>query len=177
MIVCALAAAGCPEGGGGQGGGEPQVDAAPCALTLRWGRRQEGAFVAFEEGDDAEITLGFQGFRFIDSVAGGEGTDAPEVRVRFRAEVDGQSPVTQEAGVFPLVLGPDGARYADGVLLFFNDVPMASLLDHACDVGVVATVESCTADTSVGVHLVSGPCQAPPADAGPIDGGACDAGP
>lgn len=179
MLLLAAPVAGCPDDSGGSAGGatsSTSTTTTACELDIQWGLRKDGAFVALADGDAAPVTLGFQGFRFVDGVARVEGTDATQARFRFDAEVDGQSPVTQEAGVFDLTQGDDGAKYAESVQLFFNDTPMPQLLGRTCQTRVTATVGPCKAVLVVDVVLTLGGCQPPPEDAGVVDAGFCDAG-
>lgn len=177
-LVALAALPGCPDETQG-GGGAPATTtttATACDLELAWGLRHDGAFVALTDGAEAPVTLGFQGFRFVDGVARVDGTDADRARFRFDAEVDGEAPVTQEAGVFDLKLDPDGARYAESVQLFFNDTPMPELVGKGCRTRVTATIGTCKASEVVDIVLVLGGCQEIPPDAGTVDAGWCDAG-
>lgn len=150
-------------------------DAAPVCkgqLAAEWGRRVGTDFVAFHDGDDAPITFGFQGFRFVASVARLGGESASTGTFLFQVTLDGHDPSTQNAGRVDLKPGPDGALYADGLQLFFNDVPVVDVLGRNATVVLVAQAAGCTAQATVRVRLVRGGCQS-------ADGGTeCpDAGP
>lgn len=157
--------AGCP--------GHPGSDAGPdssCGATLEWGLREGGAFVPLHDGDIAPVTLGFQGFRFVAGAARIVGVSSPDATFRFDAHLDGQDPSSQSAGRFDLSTGPDGALYADGLQLFFNDIPLQDVLGHAATVNLAMSASGCTAAHTVRVMLVRGCDQLP-------DGGlTCDAG-
>jgi len=155
----------------GEGPSTPVDSGPPCSLQLEWGRMQSGTFVAFKDGDTAEITLGFQGFRFIDSVArirSGRGSSAT---FKLQSTVEGGSPRSQDAGPFDGTIGADGALYVSNVQLFFNDLPLPDLLGKKVAVIVVANAGGCTGRANAQVALVRGGCM----DA---DGGiaSCDAG-
>lgn len=156
-------------------GGEPSapVDSGPpCSVEVEWGRMQSGTFVAFHDGDTAEIVLGFQGFRFIDSVARIRSARAKSAWFKLQSTVEGSAPKATEVGPFEGTIGDDGALYVPNVQLFFNDLPMADLLGKHVSVIVVATVGGCAGRaTANNLSLVRGGCM----DA---DGGiaSCDAG-
>lgn len=137
-------------------------DAAPVCtgkLTAQWGQRVGPDFMAFHDGDDAPITFGFQGFRFVASVARLEGVGATTGTFIFQVTLDGHDPSTQNAGRVDLKVGPDGALYADGLQLFFNDIPVVDVLGRNATVVLVAQAAGCTAQSTVRVKLVRGGCQ------------------
>jgi hypothetical protein len=148
------------------------TDAAPCHFTLEWGARTGSTFVPFRDGDPAGVILGFQGFRYLQTSVRLRGAGTGDVDVRFQVTLEGHAAKTEEAGRFTIAAGDDGALYADGALLFFNDVPMPELLGHSAEVIVVATQGACTGTTHATVKLVTGGCAA-------ADGGTecADAGP
>ncbi len=130
----------------------------PCGFELAWGRPVDGVFTPYADGDEAGVVLGFQGFRFIDSSARLGQIDAPSAVFRFQVEVDGQAPMTQDAAA-ELVPGADGARYADHLQIFFNDIAMPELLGRSAAVRARATAAGCTAADAATVTLVNGGCQ------------------
>lgn len=137
-------------------------DASPiCTGTLatQWGQRVGADFVPFHDGDDAPITFGFQGFRFVAGPARLSGVSATAATFLFQVTLDGQPPVTQNVGRFDLHPGPDGALYADGLQLFFNDLPVAQVLGRNATVVLLAQAAGCTAQSTVTVKLVRGGCQ------------------
>jgi hypothetical protein len=140
----------------------PSTDSAPpCSLQLQWGHKEAGAFIAFKDGDEAKITLGFQGFRFIDSVA--RITVSPpaapsSANFRMQTTLDTREPTSQDAGPFDAKVGPDGALYVEGLLLFFNDTPLPDLIGLTAAVVVVAEAGGCRGTAHATVKLLRGGC-------------------
>ena len=137
---------------------QPACDASP---RVAWGRRVNGAFVAFADGDSAEVIRGFQGFRFIDGVAQVSGASAAQGIFTFQVTVDGHDPSTQSVGRLDLVAGPNGTLEANALQLFFNDIPMPELIGRSADVVLVANVAGCSAQAHAKVKLTTGSCQLP----------------
>lgn len=137
-----------------------------CAtFQLGWGKEEGGQFVPFRDDDTAEITRGFQGFRFIDSVLRvSGGAQATKITVRFRSVIDGQPAPVDAAAAFdlPASASPDGARVVPTVQVFYNDTPMPELLGRDDTVEIAATAGTCTARTKARVKLALGPCQPAP---------------
>jgi hypothetical protein len=140
-------------------------------MTVEWGIGRAGAFAVLRDGDQAPITLGFQGFRFVAGAARIIGTQATSATFRFDVEVDGHEASSQSAGRIDLVPASDGALYADGLQLFFNDIPLASVLGRDVNVTLAAGANGCAASHRARVELVRGCDQ--------LQDGAttCDAGP
>lgn len=156
-----LLVSGCGEGSGEADAGPDASADAACArpLELGWGRREGGAFVPYRDGEAGKVTLGFQGFRFIDGVARLSGTEAKAATFRLQVTVEGQPPSSQELGKIDLLPGPDGALYAEPLQLFFNDVPLPEIVGRPATVIVRATVAPCTAQQTVRLTLERGGCQ------------------
>jgi len=142
------------------GGDDPKTvaDAEPCAMQLEWGRRVNGVFTPFRDGDQAEITLGFQGFRFIDSVARLRSVRGKEATFKLQATLDGRESMVQDAGAFTAKQQADGALYVESLQLFFNDVPMPELIGQNASIVVNATAAGCAATAAARVSLVRGGC-------------------
>lgn len=168
VSLLALALLGCT---GSDPVAKPDASA-PCAAQLEWGRNVNGTFTPFRDGDRAQITLGFQGFRFIDGIARIRGVGRSDPMFVLQATLDGQEPSVQYAGPFASRAGEDGAVYVDALQIFFNDVPMPELLGKSVQILVTSDVAGCTARTSARVVLERGGCM-------DQDGGIapCDAGP
>lgn len=151
FALAAIGALGCSEDA------ESKPDAGvPCVGTLEvaWGPKRSGSFVPFKNGDSGEITLGFQGFRYIDSTMRVSGVDATTAVFGFRIEVEGHAPYNQSADTVELSAGADGALYADDVLVFFNDLPIAEVIGRNTLVTAQAKAAGCSASTAATVKLV-----------------------
>jgi hypothetical protein len=144
----------------------PIPDAGPCTLEVQWGREPNCVFTPFADAQNAEMTLGFQGFRFVESAVRVTGAREPSAKLAFDLAIEGQSPAVQPAGTLDLQPGPDGALYAHQVLLFLNDVPLAELIGKRADVMLAATVAGCRATDRVNVTLVDEDPSIQGADAG-----------
>lgn len=164
-IVACLGLAGCPGGAAGP-------DAGPCDLTVEWGHGGAEAFSRFEDGDPAELVLGFQGFRYVRStmrIPGG----AERSTFWFDIAVDGQEPYQSSAGTRDLDHPGDGSAYAEEVLVFFNDIPMPELLGRSARVTAHGRADGCDGVHLVEVTVVDEDDCIEAADGGLI----CDAGP
>lgn len=136
LVFCLLFSAGCPGGGG-------DPDALDCALGVAWGPRRGESFVQFRDGDAAEITLGFQGFRYIDSTVEIAGPSGPDGDLWFQIAIAGSEPYALRQRIAI----PEGAsnRYVDDVLVFFNDTPIAELVGREADVTARLSSQGCEA--------------------------------
>lgn len=144
----------------------PLPDAGPCALEASWGREPGCSFQPFADGQKAEITLGFQGFRFIESAARLTGTSEPMGKLVFGLTIEGQPTSVQSSQTVELRQGPDGALYAHQVLVFLNDIPLAELIGRRAEVTLGATAGACRAQHKVSVTLVDDDLSIQGADAG-----------
>ena len=131
-----------------------QPDGGNCELAVRWGNELDCDFKPFADGDKAEMTLGFQGFRYVESGVRVTGVPDGQARLTFDLDIEGQALLVQPAGTVPLRPGADGALYAHGVLVFLNDIPLAELVGRRAQVTLVATVGDCRAQDQVQVTLV-----------------------
>lgn len=145
IILCALS--GCPGGGGGG------PDAAPCPLEVAWGPRRTGEFRAFAEGDHAEITLGFQGFRYVMSSVRFGANGAGDADVWFQVGVAGREPYALRQRMTLPPAEPDGWRYRDDVLVFFNDIPIPELVGQDAEVLIRADAGGCQGNAGATVRL------------------------
>jgi hypothetical protein len=144
----------------------PIPDAGPCTLEIQWGREPNCVFAPFVNAQKAEMTLGFQGFRFVESAVRLTGASEPSAKLTFELAIEGQSSAVQPAGTLDLRAGNDGALYAHEVLLFLNDVPLAELIGKHADITLGATVGSCHATHQVSIVLVDEDPSIQGADAG-----------
>jgi hypothetical protein len=147
----------------GGGCGPAGTDAAPCTFELEWGRFAGGVFVPYTTGETAEITIGFQGFRFIYSAVRIRGVSASLATFMFDVTVDGHPTYFQDVGASDVFAGPDGEQYADEVLVFFNDIPQAELLTRNAVIVAYGAANGCAGRDEVSVILVDNDtCIAPP---------------
>lgn len=133
---------------------EKKPDAGPsCNYTLSWGyRTPSGAFQPFKDGDDAEITLGFQGFRYIQSALALENVKAQSATYSARIVVEGQTPYSLSDTPVK-VTEEGGALIADEVLVFFNDIPIAEIVAKNAEITVTAKAAGCIGSTKTTVTL------------------------
>lgn len=128
---------------------KPQPDAGPsCNFTLTWGTRDPGGgFTPFVNGDDAEITLGFQGFRYILSALRLEDVKATTATHAARVAVEGQAPYTL-ADTLVKLHSEGGVLFSDDVLVFFNDLPIADLVGKSAEISLAAKAGGCLGTTA-----------------------------
>ena len=144
----------------------PIADAGPCTLELQWGREPSCVFQPYADGQKGEMTLGFQGFRFVQSAVRLTGASESSAKLVFELAIEGQAPAVQPGGTLDLREGDDGALYAHEVLLFLNDVPLAELVGRRADITLGATVGVCRAAHQVSLTLVDEDLSIQGADAG-----------
>ena len=173
LAVAAVPLAGCPDDGV-----EPVADAS-CDLGVSVGTGSADDYAPLVDGDEAEVILGFQGFRMLEVTLRVEGSDEP------RADVSGYVTI-EETGVevaqlprtTALVEGPDGARYAEGFLVFFNDTPVSEIVGREGELELIARSAGCVGGTRVTLSMVDDDMcvdwEAEIPDAGILDGGIPD---
>jgi len=135
-------------------GKNDQPDSGPsCTYTLTWGHRASGgAFVPFSDGDDAEITLGFQGFRYIQSTLRLENVKAESASHSARIVVEGQDPYSLSDTPVK-VHDEGGGLFSDEVLVFFNDLPIADIVGKTAEITLTAKAGGCLGTTKTTVTL------------------------
>ncbi len=184
-LILAVLLAGCPDDD--PGGADAGDAAEPCTMEARLGTGGKGAdFVPLAEGDDAEVILGYQGFRFIQTILEVSGVGSTRVNASFTISVEGQAAYPQWARADVEAVG-DGAAFSDPVSIYFNDIPYAQIVGKRCDLAVEVFHPGCSDTFSVGVLLLdedpciqgaddvdTGGCSY--VDGGTGDGGADDAG-
>lgn len=173
LALAAVLLVGCPENGG-----SPPADAS-CDLAVSVGTGNADDYVPLVDGDEAEVILGFQGFRMLQVTLRVEGTGEP------RADVSGYVTI-EESGVevaqlprtTAMIEGPDGARYAEGFLVFFNDTPVSEIVGREGELELIARSGGCVGGTRVALAMVDDDScvdwdlEIP--DAGILDGGIPD---
>ena len=147
LIVLGMCLAACSDPGA-------SPDAPECAADIEWGKNVAGVYQAFRDNDEAEITLGFQGFRYVQSVMRVAGVASDSASFQFQISVDGQATYVQPAANALLEAGQDGARYSHDVLVFFNDIPMPDLVGRATTVLARGVVSGCRGVYTATVRLV-----------------------
>ena len=165
---------GCGPAGGGDGG----MDTA-CPLVVELGPAGGTPFVAYRDGDEAEVVLGFQGFQMLrlDVRVSGAGAP-PSIDLSAYVLVDETgveaSRIEREANV---VRDGEAVRVL-GFLIFFNDAPLSQIGGHDATVEIIARASGCVGGARVRVHLSDrAPCIDPDAsvpEAGLADGGLPD---
>jgi hypothetical protein len=125
-----------------------------CEVALDWGHGSAQQFVPYSDGDDAEITLGFQGFRFIESVLRLEGLQGDRGSYSARVSVQGHDPYMLPATPVELTVGPNGSTYAENARIFFNDLAIADIVGRQAEIAVAFTTAlGCTGRTTREVVL------------------------
>jgi hypothetical protein len=124
---------------------QPGLDAGPCALTVELGRavsENDSTFLPFRDGELVDLVFGFQGFRFIQSMARLD-SDAGEVTLEFDIGVEGHPRFQVPGGTFRP--RKDGSNaYVDRLLVFFNDIPVPELVGRAVEIRTTVVSGRCT---------------------------------
>lgn len=178
--------AGCPDSPD-----PPAADAgldAPCDLTVTLGVGGRGPdFVPLEDGDVAEVIVGYQGFIFLQTILKVEGLGTGQVLAPFTISLDGHEPYGDNKRV-DLVDEGDGAAYSAPLSLYFNDFPLSDVVGKSCQLAVTVDRQGCMGSFGVDLqlrdedpcihtvddpeHTGCGPDAGVPPDAGPSDAGA-----
>lgn len=145
-----VALLGC--GGGGSAGDASVPDACTMGITL--GRSEPGkdAFVAYQDGDEAEISCGFQAILCVLLSIRTEGTQADSGRLSALVEVEkvGAYPANQYV---ELVSGSDGARYARDLAIPL-DGALLEMIGRNATISASLEVKPCSASQARTVMLV-----------------------
>lgn len=148
ILVMTALGTGCSENAGGDGDGR-----ADCTYELEWGYRDGDTFSLFDDGMNAEITIGYQGFRFIDSTVRLRGVNAEMVQCSFDIDIDGYDPYSQNGA--PLYTTADsGGVYVDHVLVFFNEIATEDLVGRSVRIDARVTADGCVGTSQVELTLV-----------------------
>lgn len=146
IILFALLVAGCPSNPSGP-------DATPCYFEAQWGPDRADSFTPFADNDDAELTLGFQGFLYIKSTLRMNPEGNPDVgEMTFFIQVEGQDGYSHGAP-FEVPAKEGNFRYADEILVFFNDIPIGQLLGKPVSVTLRVVIDKCIATHNASVTL------------------------
>lgn len=118
----------------------------------------DGRFVDFDSSSRAEMTLGFQGFLFVDArVRTTEPLSTADAVISIQVEGGGQNGATQ-AGV-GFSQQADSTRLSDEVLIFLPTSNVAEHLDHTAELAIRVVGPDGSCVDSVTVLLVDDdPC-------------------
>lgn len=122
-------------------------DATPCSIDIEWGPERITDFEAYADGDPAEITLGFQGLRYIITTVRMRSETGGTGQLWFQIDVDGHEAYSLSSAVAVPDPEGDGARYLDYALVYFNDIPMPELVGRNASISARLVFEGCS-----GVH-------------------------
>ncbi|MCC7536192.1 MAG: hypothetical protein IT379_08260 [Deltaproteobacteria bacterium] len=126
----------CGDDAGSPRDGGPQCAAFPVSLQVR------GPDYAYHDiPGDADLVLGFQGFRYI-YLRARTSAEPPVMQGSVVAEPEGQSLVSQPVR-FSFSEEDDGVWLSDPVIVFFNDIPLPSLVGQGCRVWMRVGDERC----------------------------------
>lgn len=100
---------------------------------------------------DAELVLGFQGFRYVYVRVHTVGTPMPPFG-SVTGKLDGGEPISQSFRVDLTSDGP-GTWVTEPIMVLFDDLPLSALVDHGADLNVTVGDGTCVADTGGTVML------------------------
>lgn len=149
LVAGLCAAAGCgsdPPAGPSDAGGSSTCDLTGVTFEVR------GPDQTFHEPPgEAELVLGFQGFRYLYVRVHTQGTPVPPFG-SVNGKLDGGEPISQS---FRLDLTSDGPGtwVTEPIMVLFDDVPLSALVDHDADLSVTVGDGTCVADTGGTVTL------------------------
>lgn len=148
ILMTVLLSSACP--------GDPVApDATPCAMDVEWGPTRTTAFQPFSDGERAQLTLGFQGFQYVSSTVRMATENTSERgKVKFQISVEGQEIYTTNQFIEVLAEEGDGWRYADNILVYFNDIPLSELIGKEATISAQASVENCQESYTASVTIV-----------------------
>lgn len=181
LLGVAAILAGCPDAPG-PGPSDAGPDA-PCDIGVSLGVGGRGAnFVPLEDGDVAEVIVGYQGFIFLQIILRAEGLPPGQVLAPFTISLDGHEPYGDDKRV-DVADGGDGAVYSAPLSIYLNDFPLPDIVGRTCRLAVSVYQQGCRAQFGVDlelrdedpcIHTVDDPehtgCTSPDADAGPGGG-------
>lgn len=130
----------------------PEVEGATFACEIGF-EDEDGAWVSAEEGDNAELVLGFQGFLFIEFKVLAEADSPSPVLVRMSMEVEGDAPFDGSQPDVAMVAQDSGERVSEVINLFLPTNDVGGYLDRQALVVMRLEDEasdlSCTASRTV----------------------------
>jgi len=151
VLLAAACAAGCSPADA-----DPDDAAGPgeeCKLGVTLGTGDRERFTAVEEGDVAEIVLGFQGFRMLELALQVEGSPVDEVNVITHVSLSTGDELDQRDGRMPLIEVDGGHSVLEDFLIFINDVPAVSVIGSDATLEVIVRTDDCTGALSRTVEL------------------------
>jgi hypothetical protein len=143
---------GCPT----PGGTDAAIDAY-CPLTVEVGASGGATFTPYEDGDQAQVVLGFQGFQMLvlDVRLRGAMASRADVSAFIHIDDNGVEASHAERGI-PTVVSGDGVL-VQGFLLFFNDAPLSQLQGHDATLELIARGGGCVGTARVAIRLSDQP--------------------
>jgi hypothetical protein len=106
-------------------------------------RGPDGSYGPLGESSDAELILGFQGFRYV-YLRGRVAHEPPSPSGAVRVELEGQPARSQPFGDLGFTDEGDGL-VTQPLRVFFNDDPLPSLIDARCELTLYVGGASCGA--------------------------------
>lgn len=147
-LPIALALQGCP---GPVDVPDAAVDAY-CPLTVEIGPSAR-LFAPFEDGDPAQIVLGFQGFQMLVLDVRISGTTTSRADLTASIElVDSTITASHVDRGIPTSVSGDGVLVS-GFFVFFNDAPLSELQGREADLTVIARAGGCIGGSRVRLRL------------------------
>ncbi len=132
-------------------GGGAAVDAGgvgDCGLTASLEvRGPDGEYAAMPPAEDAELVLGFQGFKYV-YLRGRADRRPPATSGSVVLELAGQPARSQPFGDLGWTDDGAGGVVTAPLRVFFNDDPLPDLVDHSCTFTLLAGDETCGAATT-----------------------------
>ncbi|MBX7195090.1 MAG: hypothetical protein K1X94_23755 [Sandaracinaceae bacterium] len=146
-LLCVGLVAGC-----GPGGAPDAAIDSFCALDVEVGA-SASTFTPLEDGDTAQIVLGFQGFQMLVLDVRFRGARATEADVTGSIELLESTITASDAARGLAVEAAGDAQLVRGYLLFFNDAPLSELQGHDADLTVIVRAGGCVGGARVRVRL------------------------
>jgi hypothetical protein len=142
-VTLLLLAPACP-------GGDAAVDAGlgDCGLEVTLEvRAPDGEYTSIPPAEDAELVLGFQGFRYV-YLRGRADRSPPAASGSVVIEVEGSGPRSQPFGDLAWTADGEGGGVTGALRTFFNDDPLPQLVDRRCTFTLIVGDARCGAAAS-----------------------------
>lgn len=155
----------------------PEGDGGSCPLEVVIERSSAGAFVPVEDGEDAELLLGFQGFRMLRFAIAARGASAEDAEVSAYVTV-ADTGVELGQRTRERAVAIDGGFRVVEWLVFFNDEPPSRVVGYDAEVEAIVRAAGCTGAARVRVRVRDDEACVDPdilLDAGALDAGLADA--
>ncbi len=155
----------------------PAGDGGSCPLEVVIESPMDGSFVPVEDGDDAELLLGFQGFRMLRFAIAAEGASAEEAEVSAYVTVADTGVELGQRTRERAVSTERGLRVVEW-LVFFNDEPPSRVVGYDAEIEAIVRAAGCAGAARVRVRVRDDEACVDPdilLDAGALDAGLADA--